>query len=221
VAESWQTRVWRWAFNWFPAYRASGGRIEHIAADWREVRIRLSLNWRTRNYVGTIFGGSMYSAIDPMYMVMLIKLLGAGYEVWDKAATIRFRRPGRATLRATFRVSEAELESIRSDVARDGKTEREYTVELKDPAGEVCASCVKLLSIRRRPAEAGGGDDRQEAQAAVHRPAEGRGRQDHRDVGRVGQPERPGPARALRAAGASLRRQQGSWRGMRWHDAAR
>src|SRR2546422_8429965 len=58
-------------------------------------RSRLPLSWRTRNYVGTIFGGSMYGAVDPVYMVMLIKLLGPGYTVWDKAAAIRFRRPGR------------------------------------------------------------------------------------------------------------------------------
>jgi acyl-coenzyme A thioesterase PaaI-like protein len=155
VPESWRTRVRRWAFNRFPAYRSTGGRIEYIAADWREIRIRLPLNWRTRNYVGTIFGGSMYGALDPIYMIMLIKLLGAGYEVWDKAATIRFRRPGRSTLRATFRVSGEELEAIRADVARDGKTERRYTVELTDQGGEVHAACEKLLSIRARQAGAG------------------------------------------------------------------
>lgn len=41
-----------------------------------EVRIRLPLSRRTRNYVGTIFGGSLYGALDPIYMIMLIKALG-------------------------------------------------------------------------------------------------------------------------------------------------
>jgi hypothetical protein len=100
--------------------------------------------------VGTIFGGSLYGAIDPIYMIMLIKLLGPGYEVWDKAATIRFRRPGRSTLRATFRVDEAELEAIRAAVARDGRTERRYVVELKDDAGEVAMTCEKVISVRAR-----------------------------------------------------------------------
>jgi acyl-coenzyme A thioesterase PaaI-like protein len=95
MPESWQTRFARWAFNWFPAYRGTGARVTYIAADWREVRIRLPLNWRTRNYVGSIFGGSLYGAVDPICMMMPIKLLGPGYIVWDKAATIRFLRPGR------------------------------------------------------------------------------------------------------------------------------
>ena len=150
MPESWRTRLTRWGFNWFPAYRGTGARIEYVAADWREVRVRLPLSWRTRNYVGTIFGGSLYGAVDPIYMILLIKLLGPGYEVWDKAASIRFLRPGRSTLRAAFRLEEAELETIRAEVAAAGRTERVYTVDLVDAEGTPCASCEKRLSIRAR-----------------------------------------------------------------------
>ena len=150
MAESWKTRFTRWGFNWFPAYRGTGGRVTYIAADWREIRVRLPLNWRTRNYVRTIFGGSMYGAVDPMYMIMLIKTLGPDYVVWDKAATIRFLRPGRETLYASFRLTADEVAGIRSDVDRLGKVEREFTVELVTAAGEAHAICQKLLSIRRR-----------------------------------------------------------------------
>jgi acyl-coenzyme A thioesterase PaaI-like protein len=157
MAESWGSRLARWGFNWFPAYRSTGARIEYVAHDWREVRIRLGLSWRTRNYVGTIFGGSMYGALDPVYMLMLIRLLGPGYEVWDKAATIRFRRPGRSTLRATFCLDDAEVEGIRRDVSAGGKTERRYSVDLVDATGQACASCEKVLSISERHRGAGGG----------------------------------------------------------------
>jgi hypothetical protein len=150
--ESWPSRLMRWRFNWFPAYRATGARITYIAADWGEVRIRLPLSWRTRNYVGTIFGGSMYGAVDPIYMVMLIKGLGPGYVVWDKAATIRFRRPGRETLYATFLLPPDLLATLRAEADRTGKIEKEFVVELVSASGEVHATCQKLLSIRRRQA---------------------------------------------------------------------
>jgi len=156
MPESWTTRVSRWGFNLFPAYRGTGARLEYIAADWSEVRLRLPLSWRTRNYVGTIFGGSLYGALDPIYMIMLIKLLGPEYLVWDKSANIRFRRPGRTTLRATFRLEAAELDAIRGIVAREGRAERRYTVDLTDAAGDVAASCEKVISIRMkgsRPSE--------------------------------------------------------------------
>jgi hypothetical protein len=92
----------------------------------------------------------MYGAVDPVYMLMLIKLLGPGYEVWDKAATIRFLQPGRSTLRATFRISADEVEAIRASVARDGRTERRFTVDLADGDNRVCFSCEKILSVKRR-----------------------------------------------------------------------
>ena len=150
MGESWKSRLTRWGFNWFPAYRSTGARIDYIADDWREVRVRLPLARRTRNYVGTIFGGSMYGAVDPIYMLMLIRILGPDFVVWDKAASIRFRRPGRSTLFATFRLTEADLVEIRASVAQEGRSEPRFLVELKDEAGEVCATCEKLLSVRRR-----------------------------------------------------------------------
>lgn len=152
MPESWRTRFARWGFNVFPAYRGTGARITYIADDWREVHVRLSLNWRTRNYVGTIFGGSLYGAVDPVYMIMLIKALGPDYLVWDKAATIRFIRPGRETLRATFRITDEDVDALRAEVDRAGRVERTYSVELLNAAGVVHAHCDKLLSIRKREA---------------------------------------------------------------------
>ena len=99
MSESFASRRLRWLFNLLPAYRGTGGRVTYIASDFREVRVKLPLSWRTRNYVGTIYGGSLYGAVDGVYMVMLIRILGPEYIVWDKAATIRFRKPGRSTLR--------------------------------------------------------------------------------------------------------------------------
>lgn len=148
--ESFATRLRRWGFNFFPAYRGTGARITYIADDWREVHIRLPLNWRTRNYVGTMFGGSMYGAVDPIYMIMLIKTLGSGYTVWDKAASICFKAPGRATLYARFQLSVEETEGIRTVLESQPTTERNYTVELADGAGKVHAVIEKTIYIRGR-----------------------------------------------------------------------
>jgi hypothetical protein len=150
MSESLRTRLQRWGFNWFPAYRGTGGRITYIARDWREIRIRLPLGLRTRNYVGSIFGGSMYGAVDPIYMVMLIQTLGPEYVVWDKAASIRFRRPGRTTLHARFTLDEAELDAIRAALADSPATDRTYVVDLVDAEGVVHATVEKVIHIRRK-----------------------------------------------------------------------
>jgi hypothetical protein len=67
--ESWDTKIFRWKMFLFPSYASSGVRVTFISEDWHEVHLKLPLNLWTRNYVGTIFGGSMYSAIDPVYML--------------------------------------------------------------------------------------------------------------------------------------------------------
>ena len=157
MAESFKTRWLRRAFNFFPAYRRTGGRITYIAADLREVWVKLPLTWRTRNYVGTLFGGSMYGAVDPIYMVMLIKLLGPDYVVWDRTATIRFRRPGHTTLHATFRIDTAETDAIRSALRDVRSVDRVYRVDLVDNRGEVHAEVEKILYIARK-ATRGQGD---------------------------------------------------------------
>lgn len=149
MPESWRTRITRWGFNFFPAWRGTGARMTYIASDWREVRVRVPLSWRTRNYVGTIFGGSLYGAADPWFMIMLIRNLGPAYTVWDKSATIRFRKPGRATLDARFVLDEAELDEIRRLLETEPSIDRVYVVELADASGTVHATVEKTIYIRK------------------------------------------------------------------------
>ncbi|MDP2498658.1 MAG: DUF4442 domain-containing protein [Candidatus Palauibacterales bacterium] len=149
MSESLGSRLRRWAFNLFPAYWCTGARITYLADDFREIRVRLPLSWRTRNYVGTIFGGSMYAAVDPMYMMMLIQNLGADYEVWDKSASIRFRKPGRGTLRARFLLPEEEIVDIRRTLEEEPTTDRRYTVDLVGEEGEVHATVEKVVHVRK------------------------------------------------------------------------
>ena len=155
MPESLKTAFARWGFNFFPAYRGTGARITYIASDWREVRVKVPLNWRTRNYVGTIYGGSMYAAVDPIYMIMLIKILGPEYVVWDKAAAIRFKRPGKTTLYAKFNLTTEEIAAIRTAAGATPSIERNYVVELVDAAGTLHASVDKTIYIRRKEVVAG------------------------------------------------------------------
>jgi hypothetical protein len=150
MPESFRTRWFRRGMNFWPCYRGTGGRVTFIASDWSEVRVKLGLSWRTRNYVGTIFGGSLYAAVDPFFMIMLLKRLGPDFIVWDKAASIRFRKPGKTTLTAIMRVDDAELAEVRALMALEPKLDRAYRVELVDAAGTVHAEVDKVVQIRRK-----------------------------------------------------------------------
>jgi hypothetical protein len=150
MPESFASKIDRWKFNLFPAYRGTGARVVYIAGDYREMRVKIPLTWRTRNYVGTIYGGSMYGGIDPIYMLMLIKTLGKEYIVWDKAATIRFKRPGKETLYADFLLTHEELNEIKTILETQASVDRIYNVELKDKNGKVHCLIEKTLYIAKK-----------------------------------------------------------------------
>ncbi len=149
IPESFASRRMRWTFNWFPAYRGTGGRVTYISGDFRQARVEIPLNLRTRNYVGTIFGGSLYGAVDPIYMILLIRVLGKAYTVWDKAATIQFCRPGRSRLCAHFRLDEEEISAIRALCDERRSIDRVYNIQIVDSRGQVHATVEKTIFIRK------------------------------------------------------------------------
>ncbi|MBL8163348.1 MAG: DUF4442 domain-containing protein [Anaerolineae bacterium] len=154
MAESIKDRLRRWGYNLLPSYRGSGAWITYLARDWREVKIKLPLNFWTRNYVGTTFCGSMYAAVAPFYMAMIAMNLGTDYLVWDKTVSIQFKKPGQSTLYAHFKLEAAELEAIQADLEQGRKTERTYRIDLVDAQGVVHVSFEEVIYIRRKRAEA-------------------------------------------------------------------
>ena len=156
VNKIFKKNVRKW-IRWWPPLLGAGIRVTRFDEDWRAVDVEMPLRWWNKNYVGTHYGGSLYSMTDPFHMVMLIENLGSGYIVWDKSATIRFRRPGRGRVRAEFRLSEELVAEVRAAVQRDGKIEWEFAVNVTDESGEVVAEVTKLLHVRKRREEGPGG----------------------------------------------------------------
>jgi uncharacterized protein DUF4442 len=136
----------------YPPYLGAGVRITQMSDDFRQVDVEMRLRFWNKNYVGTHFGGSLYTMCDPFYMLMLIHNLGPDYIVWDKAATIRFKRPGKGTVKARFELSEQKIEEIRKSADTLGKIEPLFQVNVIDAEENVVAEVEKLLYVRRKDA---------------------------------------------------------------------
>lgn len=145
-------RGMRTLFNLWPPFRGAGIKVVRIAEDYSTLRVELRMKLLNRNYVGTHYGGSLFSMTDPFYMIMMMQRLGKGYVVWDKAASIRFRRPGKGTVHAEFHLPDEEVARVRRIVDAEGRMEPAYTIEVKNAAGEVVAEIEKTLSIKRSDA---------------------------------------------------------------------
>ena len=146
----WQRLRFQLLVNLYPPYLGAGVRVTRIADDFHAIDVEMRLRPWNRNYVGTHFGGSLFSMVDPFFMIMLIELLGTGYVVWDKAGTIRFRRPGRGTVRAKLEISPGRVQEIRAAVGSAGKLEETFRVEIRDARGDVVAEVEKLVSVRKK-----------------------------------------------------------------------
>ncbi len=136
--------------NFYPPFLGAGIHITHVSADLLTVETRLKLHWWNRNAVGTHFGGSLYALCDPFYMLILMEQMGSNYIIWDKTATIRFKRPGRSTVTARFHVSPQRVEDIRTEIDKVGRKDYTFSTQVLGPEGEVIAEVEKLVYVRRK-----------------------------------------------------------------------
>jgi len=147
-----QAHALRRGVNLWPPFLGMGIRVKYIAPDMKSIDVEMKLRWWNANYVGTHFGGSLFAMTDPFYMLMLMANLGRGYIVWDKAASIRYRKPGKGTVRAEFRLTDAQLDDIREKLKTLPKYEPVFNVEVKDTQGTVIAEVEKVLHVKKKEA---------------------------------------------------------------------
>jgi acyl-coenzyme A thioesterase PaaI-like protein len=146
-----QRRFFRF-INWYPPLLGAGIRLVRVSPDFRSIHVRMKLTRLNRNAVGTHFGGSLYAMCDPFFMLLLMHHLGPAYIVWDKAASIRFIRPGRGTVYANFCLPANQTEEIRKRADSGEKVEPTFDVDVVDGSGQVIAHVEKLHHVRRKPA---------------------------------------------------------------------
>ncbi|MDT7832080.1 DUF4442 domain-containing protein [Flavobacteriaceae bacterium S356] len=140
--------IFRYGFNISPMYRRSTGRIIEVSEDILSVKIRIPLSYKNSNYVGSIFGGSLFSATDPIYMVQLIHILGDKYVVWDKESTIKFKRPAKEAVYADFNFSPEEIDQIKKDVAQNNEIDIKKTLNITDQQGSsIIAEVSKIIYV--------------------------------------------------------------------------
>ena len=136
--------------NTYLPFLGAGIQITHVSKDFLEINVKMPLNKRNKNYVGTHFGGSLYAMTDPFLMLMLMENLGKDYIIWDKAAHIDFISPGKGTVYAQFRLTSKQIAQVQL-AAETGKAIcPEYTVEVLGEDGKIVAKVLKTLYVKNK-----------------------------------------------------------------------
>lgn len=147
----WTPRKLKFGLNIYPPYLGAGIHIDRVSADWLELDVSMRLRWYNRNAVGTHYGGSLYSMVDPHLMLMLIGALGDDFVVWDQAAEVQFRKPGKGRVHAAVRLTEADLETIRRKTKGGQSYRPEFRIQILAETGDVVANIKKVLFVKRKP----------------------------------------------------------------------
>jgi acyl-coenzyme A thioesterase PaaI-like protein len=125
-------------------------RIVDITPDWREIDVEMRLGFFNRNYMGSHFGGALFSMTDPFFWLIVQRALGRDYIVSHKGGRIDFLTPGYGTVRAHFAVPDELLDEIRERTAGGDRFVPELTAEIFNEKSEVVARATQILHIRKR-----------------------------------------------------------------------
>jgi hypothetical protein len=136
--------------NLYPPYIGAGVKVTHVSDDWRELHVSMKLRWYNRNAVGTHFGGSLYSMVDPHLMLLLMQLLGKDYLVWDYAAKIEFIKASKGKVTAIIKISDDDLAEIKKNTESGEKYFANFVIETKNEEGQLIARIKKKIYIRQK-----------------------------------------------------------------------
>ena len=128
----------------------TGISLKKVSRDLSRFEVEMKLRWYNRNLVGIHYGGSLYSMCDPWYMFILIANLGKGYAVMDKAANIRYLKPGKGTLKCIFELTGSQIKAIKDEINTVGKKDYTFLCEVKNEAGEVVTEVEKVVYVRKK-----------------------------------------------------------------------
>lgn len=139
--------LFKWVFNISPMYRRSTGKVVSVSKDFKRVEVKIPISYKNRNYAGTIFGGSLFAATDPIFMVQLIQVLGTDYIVWDKSSVVRFKRPAVSNAYALFELEDHEIGQLKADVATQKEIDLVKTIQLKSREEKVFCEIEKTIYV--------------------------------------------------------------------------
>lgn len=136
--------------NFYPPYIGAGIRVKDISADFMRAEIEMKLRWWNKNLVGTHFGGSLMSMSDPFFMLLLVQNLGRDYIVWDKASSIKFKKPGTGKVTCVFEINQELVDRIKADVAAEGKKDYVLPLVITNEQGETVCELEKTVYVRKK-----------------------------------------------------------------------
>lgn len=104
-----------------------------------------------RNYNASIFGGTIYAAVDPFYPILFDQILkNKGFKtlVWLKSGSVKYIKPARSNLNFTIQLSDDEIKEAEEMILSTGKFVGSYHITLYNQQQEACAWMESEVYVR-------------------------------------------------------------------------
>ena len=118
---------------------------------FRGAEVKIKKSFFNKNYNGSIFGGTIFSAADAFYPVLLYQVLThKGYKIraWSHSLAIRFRKPAKTDLHFKINLSDEIIDDCEQVLNTIGKYRRTFPIEIYDKNEVLCVSVLIKVYIR-------------------------------------------------------------------------
>ena len=137
---------------WFP-FLMNRIQIISINEDFHEMQVCLKHSFWNRNPNKSIWGGSITSALDPFFPVMMKQIVlrkGINTEFYSKAVHVEFLKKVESHLYFYFKINDAEVMEAEEKLENSGKYESWHTADGVDETGNVCVHGQVQVYLKRR-----------------------------------------------------------------------
>lgn len=144
----------RWMMRCYPPLAFAGVRWRAVSPSCESARVDVVKGLRNRNINGTVFGGALTAAVDPVMALLLWQAIarrGRHVEAWTVNLDVAFLRAARTDVRFDFAIAPGELDAILSELDVCGRSHRVHQVQGVDRDGAVCVR-VEIATLVRDPA---------------------------------------------------------------------
>ncbi len=143
----------KWGMRFYPPLLLQSIWVRRFKKDFKGIEVKIIKSIVNINFNRSIFGGTIYSAADPVYPVLyyqIMKRKGLNVMVWQKAGAIEFIKPGYQSLYFSVDLSEEEIIEAYNTLQEHGKFVKTYIIEITDKLVAVCSRVEITAYIRKR-----------------------------------------------------------------------
>jgi hypothetical protein len=137
---------------WFP-FLVNRIQIISITEDFYEMQVRLKYSFWNRNPDKSVWGGSIASALDPFFPIMMKQILlkhGIVTVFYSKAVSVEFIKMVKSNITFRFSISKEEIVATEKELKENGKYAGWHSVDGIDCKGKICVNGRVQVYLRKR-----------------------------------------------------------------------